>query len=523
MSNIYFKLKEASQVIADKIAKEIMTKYYDKSKNELTKTLDEIKDEYSYYNDADVELGYQTALDRIGKTEEDSKETEETKPTEEVDATPEQKEVGQKIADTLKTFGIDVTFVGAVEGPNVTQYEFSVADGETISSIKNRDKEIALKLKVDKVAVGTVEGTDYIGVQVPNVEVRNVSLDEVLDSAKKDPNGIDLALGINLNGEAMCTNIVKMPHILIGGSTGSGKSSGINSMICSILREYSPEQVKLVLIDPKQVELNAYENVPHLLLPIVTDPQKAADTLEDLCNVMDKRYSTFNKLKINSIDKYNDLVKEASESGKDVKLMPYIIIVIDELADLMQTAGKSVEGSIKRITQLGRAAGIHMIVATQRPSVDVITGVIKSNIPSRIAFTTASGVDSKVILDQPGAEKLLGKGDMLYKPMGKEEPVRLQGAFVPDKERDSIIDATINKYGTNNLASSGDTETVEETNSKENQEIKEDIYKKAVQYVKENGTVSAAKLQLEFHISFDDAKKIIDKMKSDGIIKGKEK
>lgn len=521
MSKLYFTLKEASQVIADKIANEIMTKYYDKSKNELTKSLDEIKDEYSYYNDADVELGYNTALERIKGSNENDSSKEDTESTKEVKATPEQKEIGEKIAAILKTFDIDVTFVSAVKGPNVTQFEYELADGETISSVKNKSKEIALKLSVDKVAVGPVAGTDLLGVQVPNGEVTNVSLDEVLDNTKKE--GISLALGINLNGEAMSANILKLQHILIGGATGSGKSSGINAMICSILKEYDPNQVKLVLIDPKRVELIAYENVPHLLMPIISDPQKAADTLKKLCDVMDKRYSTFNKVRVRNINEYNDKVIEANENGKDVKLMPYIVVVIDELADLMQVAGKSVEGSIQRLTQLARAAGIHLIVATQRPSVDVVTGVIKSNIPSRIAFTTASGVDSKVILDQTGAEKLLGKGDMLYKPMGTDIPVRLQGAFVPSAEIDNIVEDTVKKYGANNLDKSGEPETVQETDAEENQEIREDIYKQAVAYVKETGTVSAAKLQLEFHISFNDAKKIIDKMKSDGIIKSKEK
>ena len=259
--------------------------------------------------------------------------------------------------------------------------------------------------------------------------------------------------------------------------SGSGKSACINSMICSLIQTYSPDQVKLVLTDPKRVELSSYSSVPHLLMPIVTDPQKAADTLDEMVKLMDKRYSDFERVKVKNIESYNNLVNKYNEAGNSAKLMPYIIVIIDELADLMQTAGKQVESSIQRLTQLARAAGIHLIVATQRPSVDVVTGVIKSNINSRIAFATPSNVDSRTILDQGGAEKLLGKGDMLYKPIGSTNAKRVQGAFVSDDEVDKIVKAVNNKYKTEKPKE----ETVEKTDKVDNK-VEEDVnYEKAIE------------------------------------------
>ena len=513
--NIYFTLKEESQSIANKIANEITTKYLDKQTNKLTKTLDDIKNEYTYYDEADVELGYKIALERIGEPTESENKEDSINTPDTSKLTSEQQETGKKIVEILDSYGVKVEFVNAKKGPNVTQYEFKLAAGTKINEVTNLNKEIAMGLAVKNVAIGQVEGTSYLGVQVPNEELSNVSLDEVLDNSKKE--GLSVGLGVNLKGEAVSADIIKLQHILIGGSTGSGKSSCINAMICSLIREYSPEQVKLVLVDPKKVELAPYKSVPHLLMPVITDPKKASDTLEELCGVMDGRYSTFEKVGVKTIEAYNKLVNKAVEAGKQAKLMPYIVVVIDELADLMQTAGKQVESSIQRLTQLARATGIHLVVATQRPSVDVVTGVIKSNISSRIAFATASGVDSRTILDAQGAEKLLGKGDMLYKPIGSSNATRLQGAFVSDEEVEKTVKAVNAKYENAEKPESSE-ETVEQTDKEEN---RDELLDKAIEIARRDKKVSTSNLQLELHIPYSKAKELIQKMEDSGIIQTK--
>ena len=513
--NIYFILKESSQAIVDKIAREILTKYLDKSTNKLTKTLDDIKKEYSQYNEDDIELGYNAALERIESSLDDQKGEEEIDNTQKPELTPEQEETGKKIEEILKSYNVKVELVGAKKGPNVTQYEFKLAPGTKISEVEGLNKEIAMGLAVKNVAIGQVEGTSYLGIQVPNEKSDNVSLDSVLENSKSE--GLSVGLGVNLKGEAVSGDIIKLQHILIGGTTGSGKSACINSMICSLIKEYSPEQVRLILVDPKKVELAPYKGIPHLLMPIVTDPQKASDTLQELCRTMDIRYGAFEKVGVKDIEGYNKLVLKARASGRDAALMPYIVVIIDELADLMVTAGKEVESSIQRLTQLARAAGIHLIVATQRPSVDVVTGVIKSNINSRIAFTTASGVDSRTILDAQGAEKLLGKGDMLYKPIGSANATRLQGAFVTDEEIEEYVKEAKAKF------SNGEEqdETVKQTDREENVDKAQDLYAKAVEIARRDKKVSAANLQLELHVSYSTAEALIKKMEADGIIKTK--
>ena len=437
---------------------------------------------------------------------------EENKP-EEPKLSPELKEVGEKIVKILKNYNIDVSLVNAKVGPRITQYEFELAPGTKINEITNLNKEIAMGLAVKQIAITPVEGSTTLGIQVPNKEDSSVSLNDVME--KSDKSGVSMALGKDTNGNAVSADILKLQHILIGGTTGSGKSACINSMICSLIQTYSPDQVKLILIDPKKVELSAYKSIPHLLMPIVTDPQKAADTLDELTKTMDKRYSDFEKVGVKNIESYNNLVNKYNKSGKSAKLMPYIIVIIDELADLMMTAGKQVEGSIQRLTQLARAAGIHLIVATQRPSVDVVTGVIKSNINSRIAFATPSSVDSRTILDQGGAEKLLGKGDMLYKPLGSSNATRIQGAFVSDDEIDNIVKSVNNKYKTEKP----NEETVEKTDEVDNK-VEEDInYNKALELVKKLKKISTSILQLELHIPFSEASRIINKMEENGIIR----
>lgn len=356
--------------------------------------------------------------------------------------------IGSDIVKILATYNVSVKYEMATVGPAITQYEFTLAPGTKISAVKSLNKEIAMGLSVTKVSIEQVEGKNTIGIQVPNNAVSPVSLDDVLKNSEKT--GISVALGKDLQGKAIQADILKMQHVLIGGTTGSGKSVAINTMIASLIQGYTPDQVKLVLVDPKKVELDAFKNLPHLLRPIVTDPKEAEQMLKDMVEEMDSRYTEFSDVGAKNIAAYNQMIARYNEQNPDrpEKMMPYIVIIIDELADLMMTAGKSVEASIQRITQLARAAGMHMIVATQRPSTDIVTGPIKANIASRISFATASSVDSRTILDQGGAENLMGKGDMLFKPVGASNPKRIQGVYASDDEISSIVQAVEDKYGT---------------------------------------------------------------------------
>ena len=490
----------------DEIAMDMFSHYFDKETGKLNGDPSQDIAKRCNNNQRDIYLVKQ-ALDKMINDYKEENKPEEPK------LSPELKEVGEKIVKILKNYNIDVSLVNAKVGPRITQYEFELAPGTKINEITNLNKEIAMGLAVKQIAITPVEGSTTLGIQVPNKEDSSVSLNDVME--KSDKSGVSMALGKDTNGNAVSADILKLQHILIGGTTGSGKSACINSMICSLIQTYSPDQVKLILIDPKKVELSAYKSIPHLLMPIVTDPQKAADTLDELTKTMDKRYSYFEKVGVKNIESYNNLVNKYNKSGKSAKLMPYIIVIIDELADLMMTAGKQVEGSIQRLTQLARAAGIHLIVATQRPSVDVVTGVIKSNINSRIAFATPSSVDSRTILDQGGAEKLLGKGDMLYKPLGSSNATRIQGAFVSDDEIDNIVKSVNNKYKTEKP----NEDTVEKTDRVDNK-VEEDInYNKALELVKKLKKISTSILQLELHIPFSEASRIINKMEENGIIR----
>ncbi len=374
-----------------------------------------------------------------------------------VETKPESKEdipkidtdkIGNDIVKILATYNVKVDYEMATVGPAITQYEFTLAPGTKISTVKNLNREIAMGLSVTRVAIEQVEGKNTIGIQVPNGATSPVSLEDVLKNSEKS--GLSVALGKDLQGKAVQADILKMQHVLIGGTTGSGKSVAINTMIASLIQGYTPDQVKLVLVDPKKVELDAFKNLPHLLRPIVTDPKEAEQMLKDMVKEMDERYTEFSEVGAKNIAAYNQMIARYNEQHPDKpeKMMPYIVIIIDELADLMMTAGKSVEASIQRITQLARAAGMHMIVATQRPSTDIVTGPIKANIASRISFATASGVDSRTILDQGGAENLMGKGDMLFKPVGSANPKRIQGVYASDDEIAGIVQAVEDKYGT---------------------------------------------------------------------------
>ena len=436
--------KEKKEKLDDTQYKDWYTRVFPEA-SEFEKVGINLNDLVDNYDDAIEELkGVKANI--LNKQEE--VKTEELAEQKEEEPTPQinTDEVGKKIQELLKNYGVKATYVDATVGPAVTQYEFKLSPGTKISELTGLTKEIAMGLAVKQVAVTPVEGKTTIGIQVPNAQISIVSLDEVLEKSEKK--GLSVALGKDLNGNAISADILDMQHVLIGGSTGSGKSASINSMITSLIQSYPPDLVKLVLIDPKKVELKAYEGLPHLAQDIITDPRQADTALKKLCDVMDNRYEVFSKVGVRNIKGYNNLVDSYNKDHPDKKqnYMPYIVVVIDELADLMMTAGKSVESSIQRIAQLARAAGIHLIVATQRPSADVVTGPIKSNIQSRIAFATPSNVDSRVILDQSGAEKLLGKGDMLFKPTGESSPKRLQGAYVSDDQVEEIVNKVKEQY-----------------------------------------------------------------------------
>lgn len=385
-------------------------------KTEADKELEDNKDEinsFSTQNESNVQL---PPKDILNQPEEKSNQ-------EDIQATADM------LLKTLSEYDIQASFVDAHVGPTVTLFELSLKPGTKLSSVTNLNKEISLSLSAKNVRIeAPIPGKNTIGIEIPNQQVGIVNLAEILNNT--EPTGVSIALGVDTEGKAHQADILKMQHLLIGGSTGSGKSAFITSMISSLLMNYKPSEVKLILIDPKRVELNQFAGIPHLLIPIVNDPKDASDTLKKLVDEMDQRYKIFSSYKVKNIEEFNE---------KSDKKMYYIVCVIDELADLMQVAGKEVESSIQRITQLARAAGIHLVVATQRPSVDVVTGTIKSNLPSRISFAMPSGTDSRTILDQTGAENLLGKGDMLYKPVGASSATRLQGAYTTDEEVEKIV------------------------------------------------------------------------------------
>ena len=418
----------------------------------------------------------------------------------------------------LKEFGFNAQVTEIHVGPAVTQYELHVSAGTKLSKIVSLNKEIALALAAKDVRIqAPIPGKSTIGIEIPNQSVAPVKIKEILASKNMEnaKGGIVVALGKDIMGTSMVCDITKMPHMLIAGSTGSGKSVCTNTIITSILMRYRPDEVKLILVDPKQVELSNYNGVPHLVCPVVTNPKKASVVLQKVVTEMDKRYNMFADEHVKKIDDYNE--KMVKTGGTK---MPYWVVIIDEMADLMIAARKEVEDSIMRITQLARAAGIHLITATQRPSTDVITGVIKANIPSRIAFAVASQIDSRTILDSPGAEKLLGKGDMLYLPMGQNTPVRIQGCFVSDSEVAKIIDYVCKEQ----VAQYDDTLTKEEVADDHNpvsgdaEDYEDPLYDQIVEFAISTGKISASLIQRRFRLGYNRAARVIDLLEERGII-----
>ncbi len=430
----------------------------------------------------------------------------------------------QNLERVLKDFQISGRVVDIHMGPSVTQFEVVVPSGTKVSRIVSINKEIALALAAKDVRIeAPIPGKNTIGIEIPNQSIAPVKIKEILASKVmlEAKGGLQVALGKDIMGTPKCTDLTKMPHLLVAGSTGSGKSVCINSMIASLLMRYRPDEVKLVLVDPKQVELSNYNGVPHLLCPVVTNPKKASLVLQKVVNEMDNRYRIFADKGAKKIDDYNRIIEEENKKHPDnpTPKMYYIVVIVDEMADLMIVARKEVEDSIMRITQLARAAGIHLIVATQRPSTDVITGVIKTNIPSRIAFSVASNVDSRTILDTPGAEKLLGKGDMLFLPMGENTPTRIQGCFISDDEIRRVIEAVCKEQQASydeSLMNASENST--SATSGEREEYDDPMYNEIVDFAIQTGKISASLIQRRFRFGYNRAARVIDLLEERGII-----
>ena len=430
-----------------------------------------------------------------------------------------------KLQKTLYSFGVSAKVENVSVGPAITRYELKPAEGVRVSKIANLADDIALNLAAETIRIeAPIPGKQAVGIEVPNKEKEAVHLREVLESEEFQNNKskLTVALGKDVAGNIQLADIAKMPHVLIAGSTGSGKSVCINTIISSIIYNAKPSEVKMVMVDPKVVELSVYNGIPHLLIPVVTDPKKAAGALAWAVQEMDNRYNLFAAKGVRDIKGYNKAIEKEEGQGT----LPQIVIIVDELADLMMVAAKDVEEAICRLAQKARAAGMHLVIATQRPSVDVITGLIKANVPSRIAFAVSSQVDSRTILDSVGAEKLLGKGDMLFFPTGFPKPVRVQGAFVSDEEVEKIV-GFVKQNGTANY-SEDILETIENSNKTEKELIQEQaeddetdpFLMDAIDAVVEQGTASTSFIQRRFKVGYARAGRIIDQMEERGIISG---
>lgn len=422
-------------------------------------------------------------------------------------------EKSAKLEATLASFGVHVNVTEASRGPAVTRYEVQPEVGVKVSRIVNLADDLALALAAKDIRIeAPIPGKSAIGIEVPNPEVAVVGLRNVLESSDyQDAEAkLSIALGRDISGAPIIANLASMPHLLVAGATGAGKSVCINGLIVSLLYKARPDEVKLMMIDPKMVELNIYNGIPHLLTPVVTDPRKAAIALKKVVKEMEKRYELFAKAGARDMERYNQLAQEKPETER----LPYIVVIVDELADLMMVAPADVEDAICRLAQMARAAGIHLIIATQRPSVDVITGVIKANIPSRIAFAVSSSADSRTILDMGGAEKLLGRGDMLYLPIGASKPLRVQGTFVTDEE----VEAIVNFVKTQQEAEYNKEmePTVNETQQVE--EITDELYPQAVQLVVEAQAASVSLIQRRLRVGYTRAARLMDMMEANGVV-----
>jgi DNA segregation ATPase FtsK/SpoIIIE and related proteins len=422
---------------------------------------------------------------------------------------------GRILEETLKNFNVNAKVSKIRIGPAVTQFEIQPDVGVKVSKIINLQNDIALSLAAKDIRIeAPIPGKSAVGIEVPNSVVSMVTLREVIKRKSSD-NPLEVALGKDISGAPIMAELNKMPHLLVAGSTGSGKSVCINGIIVSILLNAKPHEVKMMMIDPKMVELNVYNGIPHLLAPVVTNPQKASDALNRIVSEMERRYDLFSASHTRNIEAYNQYLERQADDPEKVQKLPYIVVIVDELADLMMVASKDVEASITRIAQMARAAGIHLIIATQRPSVDVITGIIKANIPSRIAFSVSSQTDSRTIIDSMGAEKLLGRGDMLFLPSGRSKPIRVQGAFLDDDEVTDIV-----KFITDQMKANYEKSVI--MNQKETVsapvESEDELYPDAKWFVIEEQRASASLLQRQFRVGYNRAARLVDDLEANGVI-----
>ena len=448
------------------------------------------------------------------------------------EAGAEMRSNSKRLTDTLRSFGVDAQAGEVVRGPSVTRYEFTQPQGVKLSKITNLADDIALALGVGSVRVAPVPGKiSAVGIEVPNRAVTPVRIRDVIESREftGHKSAVAFAVGKDIGGNRIIGDIAKLPHVLIAGTTGSGKSVCTNSLIVSLLYKSTPEEVRFIMVDPKMVELAPYNGIPHLLIPVVTDPKKAAGALQWAVFEMMKRYKAFSESGVKDLASYNALAEqsEPDENGEKMKKLPSVVVVIDELADLMLVAAKEVEDSICRVAQMGRAAGMHLVIATQRPSADVITGLMKANIPSRIAFAVASSMESRIILDNPGAEKLVGKGDMLYAPLGEGKPRRVQGCFITAEEIERVVDFVKEKGET---AYSEDVmrqiEQVVQDKDKKSAPAEaasdaddgDELLPAAVEVVLETGQASVSMLQRRLKLGYSRAARLVDQMEERGIV-----
>ena len=431
-----------------------------------------------------------------------------------------------KLQKTLYSFGVSAKVENVSVGPAITRYELKPAEGVRVSKIANLADDIALNLAAESIRIeAPIPGKQAVGIEIPNKENETVHLREIIEdnSFINHKSKLAFALGKDVAGQAVVTDISKMPHVLIAGATGSGKSVCINTLITSIIYKAKPSEVKLLMVDPKVVELSVYNGIPHLLIPVVTDPKKAAGALAWAVQEMENRYQVFASKGVRDIKGYNELMKKETENS----ILPQIVIIIDELADLMMVSPKDVEDSICRLAQKARAAGMHLVIATQRPSVDVITGIIKANIPSRISFAVSSQVDSRTILDMAGAEKLLGKGDMLFYPSGAPKPTRVQGAFISDQEVEKIVDfvksngeVTYNEDIIEQIENANKTEKELEAEQAADDDGADPLLMEAIDTVVDTRQASTSFIQRRFKVGYARAGRIIDQMEERGIISG---
>ena len=432
----------------------------------------------------------------------------------------ELRETAQKLIAILKSFNIDAKPMGCSKGPTVTRYEIMLGEGIKVSKISGLIDDLALRLAVPSVRVEPVPGKEAIGIEIPNQQVNIVNIKEVLnsDEFKNSKANLPFAIGKDISGKNIVYDIARMPHVLIAGSTGSGKSVCINALITSLIYKSDPNDVKLLMIDPKVVELGVYNGIPHLLIPVVTEPRRASGALYWAVQEMLRRYQVFADNNVRDIKGYNDMVK--ANGGEET--MPHIVIIIDELADLMMVAPNEVEESICRLAQMARAAGMHLVIATQRPSVDVITGLIKANIPSRIAFAVSSHIDSRTILDASGADKLLGRGDMLFKPVGVTKPLRIQCAYIDNKEVERVVDfikgESTARYNEDIIEKIDAGKPVNVSDEFSDPNDADELLAKAIEIAVDTGKISASHLQRRLKVGFSRASRIIDQMEERGIV-----